>query len=72
MMWHAIPPQEFLDPEEVRRVSKIEILDEVEEWELIMVRRRPHYLPYLDVMAYVSVLHWFPFVHSFGGHTLSF
>lgn len=28
--------QEFLDREEVRRISKIEILDEVEEWELIM------------------------------------
>ncbi|CAM9736840.1 unnamed protein product [Ectocarpus fasciculatus] len=28
--------QELLDPAEVRRASKIEILDEVEEWELIM------------------------------------
>ena len=29
--------QDFLDPADVRRVSKIEVLDEVEEWELIMV-----------------------------------
>ncbi|CAN0182789.1 unnamed protein product [Ectocarpus sp. 13 AM-2016] len=28
--------QELLDPAEVRRASEIEILDEVEEWELIM------------------------------------
>ncbi|CBN79666.1 conserved unknown protein [Ectocarpus siliculosus] len=28
--------QELLDPAEVRRASKIEILDEIEEWELIM------------------------------------
>eukprot|EP00752_Nemacystus_decipiens_P017718 g15886.t1 len=28
--------QDFLDPADVRRVSKIEVLDEVEEWELIM------------------------------------
>lgn len=30
--------QVFLDPSEVGRVSKIEVLDELEEWELIMVR----------------------------------
>ena len=29
--------QGFLDPADVQRVSKIEVLDEVEEWELIMV-----------------------------------
>ena len=28
-----------MDPVEVQRVSKIEMLDEVEEWELIMVSR---------------------------------
>ncbi|CAM9216742.1 unnamed protein product [Pylaiella littoralis] len=28
--------QNFLDPGEVRRITKIEMLDEVEEWELIM------------------------------------
>ncbi|CAM9902909.1 unnamed protein product [Scytosiphon promiscuus] len=28
--------QSFLNPVEVRRISKIEVLDEVEEWELIM------------------------------------
>lgn len=31
--------QELLDPAEVRRASNIEILDEVEEWELIMVSK---------------------------------
>lgn len=30
-----------MDRDEVRRVSKIEVLDEVEEWELIMVRQQP-------------------------------
>lgn len=54
-----IPPQEFLDREEVRRVSKIEILDEVEEWELIMVRNPAHSLPYLDVIVYFVALQCF-------------
>ena len=55
-----------MDPEEVRRISKIEILDEVEEWELIMVRP-PHSILQYALVSWMMLRYWLGEVHSLCG-----